>query len=240
MCCPVDVCVTAGLKVDDRSVWKGRLLRQLAHSSDGTHISVLPEAMMHRSACGGCPIVALATSTPAEANAGAACAAAELRSRGVVRWGVSVVVALVVVVRVVTVVAVIVTVSVDVLGAFMPVCPVQSYSFGWMHPLVSAMEAEGHVTDPALLGQHWSPAQLPQAPSRQQGTGWSKAQFSGGLCGDAPGAPPLWGAVGIQGARATDLFGGVLTGSPGPTTCGGVCGVSGAAGSRAEGPAVAL
>jgi len=41
-----------------------------------------------------------------------------------------------------------------VLGALIPVIPVQSYSFGWIQPSARAFEADGHVTDPCSLGQH--------------------------------------------------------------------------------------
>jgi len=50
-----------------------------------------------------------------------------------------------------------------VFGTLIPVIPVQSYSFGWMQPSARASDADGHVTDPCSLRQHWLPAQEPQS-----------------------------------------------------------------------------
>lgn len=71
-------------------------------------------------------------------------------------------------------------VVVVVLGGTVPVLPVQSYNFGWMHPSARALEADGQVTEPFLLGQHWLPAQEPQSPSGQHGTACSTSQCEGG------------------------------------------------------------
>jgi len=50
-----------------------------------------------------------------------------------------------------------------VFGALIPVVPVQSYNFAWMQPSARAFDADGHVTDPCSLRQHWLPAQEPQS-----------------------------------------------------------------------------
>jgi len=70
-----------------------------------------------------------------------------------------------------------------IFSSFVPVFPVQSYSFGWMHPFARVLEADGQVTEPCLLGQHWSPAQEPQSPSGQHGTGASIVQCNGAGAG---------------------------------------------------------